>query len=281
MWPLFHKPDLQPYEDGESEQLLCHGWGNRMKRLMRLEQGARYVYVSTLFVLLQIAPALGEPLYLTQLRQVEIRRQGIDELVDKLKDYKPVEIKAPLKLIPFHHRESGAEPPARDFCVSCHGLLPHRKSERIRSYLNMHVSTHACTSCHYRPQGIQLRYGRVQLQPGEKNGKSDTHRLITPFRDGEAEIIVKGNPDIDGLLSIWKEADLGKRVELHQKIHGPLLEEPVACGKCHAKQSSMLDYTELGYDAEESKSLKHNPIARLLGDEAYKEKRIKLTDLLQ
>jgi hypothetical protein len=254
--------------------LLIHNPGQ-----LRLLLGAGYVLV--LFALLQISPAFGESLYLTQLRQVETRGEGIDELADKLKDYKSIEIKAPLKLTPFHHREAGSAAPERDFCADCHSLLPHRESERIRSYLNMHVGTHACTSCHYRPQGVTLQYGRVQLQPGEKGGNSDTYRLITPYRDGEAELIVKGNPDIDGLLSAWKAADLGKRVELHQKIHGPLLEEPVGCGKCHTKQTPMLNYAELGYDAEQSKSLTHNPIARLLGDEAYKEKRIKLTDLLQ
>lgn len=257
-----------------SRRLLFHNPGP-----LRLVPGARYVLM--LFVLLQIAPALGESLYLTQLRQVEARREGVEELADKLKDYKPIEIKAPLKLTPFHHREAGPAPLEREFCVSCHSLLPHQVDERIRSYLNMHVSTHACTSCHYRPQGVPLRYGRVQLQPGEKGGNRATYRLITPFRDGEAEMIVKGNPDIDGLLSTWKEADLDKRVELHQKIHGPLLEEAVGCGECHTKQTPMLNYAELGYDAEAIKSLTHNPIARLLGDEAYKEKRIKLTDLLQ
>ncbi|MGD8909035.1 MAG: hypothetical protein PVI92_06760, partial [Chromatiales bacterium] len=191
--------------------LLFHNPG-----LLRLVFGAGYVPV--LFALLQIAPAFGEPLYLTQLRQVETGREGIDELADKLKDYKPIEIKAPLKLTPFHHRQAGPAAPVRDFCVSCHSLLPHRESERIRSYLNMHVGTHACTSCHYRPRGVTLQYGRVQLQPGEKGGNSDAYRLITPFRDGEAELVVKGNTDIDNLLSAWKTADLGNRVEFHQKI---------------------------------------------------------------
>jgi RNase P subunit RPR2 len=234
-----------------------------------------------IFSILSIGNIHAESIYLMQMNQAQWDKSQFNETIDLLKESKPVELSSPLKVSPFHHQIEVNTEVKRDFCISCHTALPHAKSERLRSYLNMHVNHLACTSCHFQPEGIKLDYRKhewVNVQP-EKTGSK--RFLVTPFSEQGIEAFDSEQPAIAELLRDWKENSTEQRARLHLQIHTPLKNEGLGCHDCHSAEQSKLDFAQLGYERDEIKSITNNPIARFLGDESFKDKPIKLIDLLQ
>ncbi|MFC1592212.1 formate dehydrogenase subunit gamma, partial [Thermodesulfobacteriota bacterium] len=68
----------------------------------------------------------------------------------------------------FHRIELGIAPDNTSQCITCHGDLPHGRSEHSRSFLNMHNLYFACQTCHVRPQdGSRLVYYWYSRSSGE------------------------------------------------------------------------------------------------------------------
>jgi hypothetical protein len=225
------------------------------------------------------ASLYAESLYLAQMKQAQWSEEELQETVEALVDYKPIEIAKPLKLAPFHHRVDSDPKPVGDFCVDCHTRLPHSKSEWLRSYLNMHVNYLACASCHYQPDGVTLSYQWSPLD-GEQ-GQGGSRKLITPFYRQDKAAPSARQPEIAKVLDTWDDADIKTKAQQHLRLHTPLQSEGTDCKDCHTTQTPLLDYQKLGYDAEEIKSITENRIARFLAEESFKDKPIKLMDLLQ
>jgi RNase P subunit RPR2 len=230
-------------------------------------------------VLLINSPVHAEVFYLTQMKHAQWNDQALEEAVKKQKEHKAIKVTEPLKVMPFHYRTTPQVEQARDFCISCHTSLPHTQSERLRSYLNMHVNYLACTSCHYQPEGIALNYRWQQL--AKDNDLEVAQKLITPFHQREAVALTKDHPDIARLLESWEESDIRRKAEDHLRIHSPLQSEGVDCQSCHTTKTPLLDYRQLGYDDDEIKAIEENLIARYLSDQSFKDKPIQLMDLLQ
>jgi mRNA-degrading endonuclease YafQ of YafQ-DinJ toxin-antitoxin module len=220
-----------------------------------------------------------ENLYLAQMKQAQWSEEELQETLEKLADYKPIEIAELLKLAPFHHRVDSDPKPVGDFCIDCHTHLPHRKSEWLRSYLNMHVNYLACTSCHYQPDGVRLTY-RWSRQNGEQ-GQGTPRKLISPFYRQDLVTPTTRQAEIAEVLDTWDDADINTKAQQHLRLHTPLQSDGTGCKDCHTTQTPLLDYQMLGYDAEEIKSITENRIARFLAEESFKDKPIKLMDLLQ
>jgi RNase P subunit RPR2 len=225
----------------------------------------------------------ADSIYLDQMKQAQWSDQELRDTIDTLSEHKPIELAKPLKLAPFHHRAKAQPESVRDFCIDCHTILPHRKSERLRSYLNMHASHLACTSCHYQPQGVILTY-RWQQHNGQQDEDPEQvveAKLITPFYQEESVALTAKQPAIEKILDAWDTADIKLKAQHHLRLHSPLQPEGLDCKECHTTEASLLDFQQLGYDAEAIKKLTENRIARFLADESFKDKPIKLMDLLQ
>jgi hypothetical protein len=237
----------------------------------------RYAVLSLL--LSSSATVFAERLYLAQMKQAQWSEDELGETLEKLADYKPIEIAKPLKLSPFHHRGDADPKSVGDFCVDCHTHLPHTKSEWLRSYLNMHVNYLACTSCHYQPDGVSLTY---RWSPAEEEQDQEASRkLITPFYQDDFVIPTTKQPEIAEVLDTWDEADINHKAQQHLRLHTPLQSEGRDCKDCHTTKAPLLDYQQLGYDAKEIKSITENRIARFLAEKSFKDKPVKLMDLLQ
>jgi hypothetical protein len=143
----------------------------------------------------------------------------------------------------------------------------------------MHVNFLACVSCHYQPEGVTLSYRWHKL--GKDNNPEVSKKIITPFHQRETVILTKEQPDIARLLNAWKENDIRQKAEDHLRMHNPLLSEGIDCQSCHTTKNPLLDYRQLGYDEEVIMTIEENRIARFLSDESFKERPIKLMDLLQ
>jgi hypothetical protein len=229
-------------------------------------------------LLLWAGVGFAEPLYLSQMRSVEVDADETEEIIKQLKEYRPIELTPPLKLPPFHNQVTLQGESKRDFCVSCHTAMPHRKSERLRSYLNMHVNHLACASCHFKSEGVVLKYRWHQW---DREAKEASSPLITPHYQGQPVTPDADNPEIAKLLETWEESDINQQAEQHQRLHNPLEREGTRCDSCHTTETSLLDLEQLDYDEEEIHAIRNDRIARFLGDEAYEDKPIKLMDLLQ
>jgi RNase P subunit RPR2 len=231
-----------------------------------------------IFSLLWAGAGFAEPLYLSQMKSAQVDVDKSEEVIKQLKEYRPIELAPPLKLAPFHNQVALQDELKRDFCVSCHTAMPHRKSERLRSYLNMHVNHLACASCHFKPQGVALKYRWHQWDSKTKEASAP---LITPHYQGQPVTPDADNPEIAKLLETWDESDISEQAEQHQRLHNPLEREGTRCDSCHTTEASLLDFEQLDYDEEEIHAIRNDRIARFLGDEVYEDKPIKLMDLLQ
>lgn len=235
-----------------------------------------------LFLLLYL-PQLthADSLYIYQMKQARWDAQAFNRTLEKLKEHKPIEIAEPLKISPFHFRKASQAMTKRDFCVTCHTTLPHRESERLRSYLNMHVNYLACTSCHFNPENVKLEYRWYQWDLTSNNAQESDSKLIMPFYQQKAEAFSLDHPEISALLAEWEESEVVKKAELHLTIHSPIAPEGITCSACHSEENHILDYADLGFGEEEIKQITENRISRFLSDDKFEDKPIKLMDLLQ
>ncbi|MCG8038107.1 MAG: hypothetical protein JAZ19_13845 [Candidatus Thiodiazotropha taylori] len=222
----------------------------------------------------------AESHYISQVKQVAWDEPVLDKTIEMIQAHQPIEITEPLKVSPFHNQQLPEQQMQRDFCISCHTLYPHSNSERYRSYLNMHVGFLSCASCHFKPDNIDFDY-RWHEWGDIFDGKPSRTRQIMPFYQQGAETLTRKHPEISAMLAAWEQAEARERAELHLKIHTPLERDGSQCGVCHTEQNSLLDYQALGYSPEEIKAIQQNRIAKFLSDEKFKDKPIKLMDLLQ
>jgi cytochrome c553 len=222
----------------------------------------------------------AESLYITQVKKATWDQQVYERTVEMLEAHQPIEFAEPLKVSPFHNQQRPEEQADRDFCISCHTVYPHSNSERYRSYLNMHVSYLSCASCHFRPENTNFEYRWHEWATLSDGQESNTRHIIPFYRQG-AETMSRQHPEIRAMLDTWEKSDLNQKVELHLKIHTPLEQDGPQCDACHTDQNSVLDYQALGYSAEEIKTIQENRISKFLSDEQFKDKPIKLMDLLQ
>jgi hypothetical protein len=232
-----------------------------------------------LMVLAIVSSVHAEAIYLTQIKDAQWSDLELQEAVEKIEEHKPIKLAGPLNIAPFHNQTVPHTAQGREFCISCHTDLPHTKSERLRSYLNMHVNYLACTSCHYQPEGVVLDYRWHYFAGG--NNFEDAHKIITPFQQRQTVMLTIDHPGIARLLESWEKNDVRRKAEDHLRFHLPLQSEGVDCQGCHTTKNPLLDYHQLGYDDKAIKTLRENRIARFLADDSFKEKPIKLMDLLQ
>ncbi|MEJ2619191.1 MAG: hypothetical protein P8163_02770 [Candidatus Thiodiazotropha sp.] len=238
----------------------------------------KFLVTSTLLLFTALIHA--ESLYIKQLKNGSWDQQAMEKTVELLEAHQPIEIAAPLKLSPFHNQQLPEQQTERDFCISCHTIYPHSNSERYRSYLNMHVSYLSCASCHFEPENTDFDYRWYEWASVSQGELSKTRQII-PFYQQGAETMSRNHPEISALLDAWEQSELTQKAELHLKIHTPLERDGPKCNVCHTDQNSKLDYIALGYSVEEIKAIQENRISKFLSDEKFKDKPIKLMDLLQ
>ena len=103
-----------------------------------------------------------------------IKQKTLDKISQQLTDHKEIEQRPPLDLAPFHQRTTATQTSEQttvqtnNLCLGCHNALPHQKSPRSRSFLNMHSQTISCQSCHIAPKlagvNYQWQQGNGQFQ---------------------------------------------------------------------------------------------------------------------
>ncbi len=69
----------------------------------------------------------------------------------------------------FHHIGRWYQQDTSNFCITCHGAIPHSRSPKVRAFLNMHNLFMTCQVCHVREVDGQAltQFGWADLTKGD------------------------------------------------------------------------------------------------------------------
>lgn len=164
----------------------------------------------------------------------------------------------------FHHIGRWYQSDEWNFCIGCHGPIPHSRSPRERAFLNMHNLFIACQTCHVQEhEGISpTRFGWVDIRTGKLAENPDMSGGF--WGEYGAKIVpLGGTQELPSPVSLDEEKafadefrlrmnDLNdsQRVVGNKVIHRRCVENPVRCSGCHVSEDVFLPYTDLGYSSE-------------------------------
>jgi RNase P subunit RPR2 len=169
----------------------------------------------------------------------------------------------------FHHFIDVPKLPEakRPTCYICHSNLPHSKTKKIRSMLNMHTNYVACETCH-----LEIKQGKTVVykwySPLEKNPKGpffgtaydpETGELvmakehfskIAPFyeENGNLTSIVhmQDVPLAEDYVKIRDQLSPEQREGVTKRFHVDILPKGPSCQTCHSVKGR-LDFKAMGF----------------------------------
>lgn len=161
----------------------------------------------------------------------------------------------------FHHIDFDFKPDKKNYCVECHGDLPHSKIKELRAFSNMHASFISCETCHVKLEreaktGVFKWYdretGQIVESPITADIRPGTYAAkIIPFEmvDGKAQRI--DAPERIAFAREFREQEKTlteiQKSKANKIIHQIISKQPYLCEDCHQKEAPVLPYAELGY----------------------------------
>lgn len=164
----------------------------------------------------------------------------------------------------FHHIDTKVVPDQRNYCIACHGDIPHDKIKDLRAFGNMHAAFIGCQTCHIRLEGesrtgvfkwYDRTSGEIVPSPvalGEKFGNYSAK--IIPFERVNGKL-----QRIDSREKI----DFAQEYSNHEKtlsevqkskakkiIHQQVSKTPYICEDCHQTEKPLLPFESLGYSKQ-------------------------------
>jgi hypothetical protein len=161
----------------------------------------------------------------------------------------------------FHHIDFDFKPDKTNYCIECHGDLPHNKVKELRAFGNMHASFISCQTCHVVLEG-EARSGVFKWYDRETGNivKSPVKEDVAP---GTYNAKIMPLERVNGRV---QRIDAPERIEFsreYQKnektlteiqkskaqriIHNIVSKKPYLCEQCHQKENPVLPLLELGY----------------------------------
>jgi len=161
----------------------------------------------------------------------------------------------------FHHIDFDFKPDQSNYCIECHGDLPHNKVKELRAFGNMHASFIACQTCHVVLEG-EAKTGAFKWYDRETGEvvKSPVKEGVAP---GTYTAKIMSLERVNGQL---QRIDTPDRVEFSREyqrnektlteiqkskaqriIHQVVSKKPYLCERCHHKEEPLLPLAELGY----------------------------------
>lgn len=161
----------------------------------------------------------------------------------------------------FHHIDFDVGPDKINYCIECHGDIPHDKVKGIRAFGNMHASFIACQTCHIRLEGVaksgifkwyDRTTGEIVASPVREGVQPGTYKAkILPFEtiDGEPQRI-----DTQDKIDFAREYEKNEQslTEVQKSkakkiIHKQVSKKPYTCADCHQREAPLLSFEDLGY----------------------------------
>lgn len=178
----------------------------------------------------------------------------------------------------FHHVGQWYQADTQNFCIECHGAVPHSRSPQLRAFLNMHNLFMSCQVCHAREDMDTplTRFGWVDLETNERCENPKMEQGV--WGEYGAKIVpLTGPENRPEPLVLAEEAaftvDFRKRMDRlndsqkakgNKVVHRRCVDVPVRCYDCHNTQDAFLPYTELGYSEERAGFLVSAEVADLV-----------------
>ena len=162
-------------------------------------------------------------------------------------------------------------------CLQCHGNFCHVKSEKLRSFYNMHTFFLACETCHIRKkEGEDITFKWFDDKTGDivkelKGENGNFGAKLVPVKDGEGEELKRLDefPEDEKAIDFIKNKDTYTAaekknfIEVCMKEH--ISEKAIECEECHQK-NGYFDYKALGYDPVRSAELSRIEIVQMSKD---------------
>jgi hypothetical protein len=164
----------------------------------------------------------------------------------------------------FHHIGRWYQSDKWNFCIECHGPIPHSRNVKERAFLNMHNLFISCQVCHVQEtEGITpTRFGWIDMN----NGTLKPNPEMTEGVWGEYSVKIiqlKDSEDNSQPLKLEEEKGFAgefrknmnnlndsQKVIGNKFIHRKCIENPVTCSDCHNIEKQFLPFTDLGYSKE-------------------------------
>ena len=161
----------------------------------------------------------------------------------------------------FHHIDFDFKPDQSNYCIDCHGDLPHNKIKELRAFGNMHASFIACQTCHVVLEG-QAKTGAFKwydretgefvkspvkegVAPGTYNAK------ITPLERVNGQLQRIDTPERIAFSREYRQKEKTlteiQKSKAQRIIHQVVSKKPYLCERCHQKEDPVLPLAELGY----------------------------------
>lgn len=238
--------------------------------LIAMSIGLTYFLVNTLDTPFFNKPELEKKIDMNSIlsltEQVVVRHQGEWTFSEpKLKGH-------------FHHIGRWYQRDTWNFCIDCHGPIPHSKSPQIRAFLNMHSFYTSCLVCHVREHEDKepTKFTWINLDKGETvskpsingNGWGEYGAKIIQLKNisNEKEPLHLDDERSFALEFKRKSGEVSEtqKTVANNFIHKRCMEEPVRCTRCHTSQKPFLPYKKLGYSDERTAFLNNPEVVDLV-----------------
>lgn len=161
----------------------------------------------------------------------------------------------------FHHIDFDFKPDKTNYCVECHGDLPHDKVKELRAFGNMHASFIACETCHVRLEGeartntfkwYDRQTGQIVESPVKEGAAPGTYNAkILPFERVDGQLRRIDTPERVAFARDYREQEKTltelQKSKAQKIIHNVVSKKPHLCERCHQKEDPILPFKELGY----------------------------------
>lgn len=164
----------------------------------------------------------------------------------------------------FHHIGRWYQSDNWNFCIECHGPIPHSRNVKERAFLNMHNLFISCQVCHVQEtEGVTPgHFGWIDMDNGTlKPNPEMTEGVWGEY--GVKIIQLKESTDDPQPLNLKEEQEFSEefrkkmnnlndsqKVVGNKFIHRKCVENPVTCSDCHNTKNEFLPFTDLGYSKE-------------------------------
>ena len=161
----------------------------------------------------------------------------------------------------FHHIDFDFKPDQSNYCIECHGDLPHNKVKELRAFGNMHASFIACQTCHVVLEGeaktgafkwYDRQTGGIVKSPVKEGVAPGTYSAkIMPLERVNGQLQRIDTPDRIEFSREYRQKEQTlteiQKSKAQRIIHQVVSKKPYLCERCHQKEDPVLPLAELGY----------------------------------
>jgi hypothetical protein len=161
----------------------------------------------------------------------------------------------------FHHIDFDFVPDEKNYCVECHGDLPHSKVKELRAFGNMHASFISCETCHIKLEGdaktgvfkwYDRKTGKIVESPITDSVRPGTYSSkIIPFEKIDGKVQRIDTPERIAFAREFRDQEKAltevQKSKANKIIHKFISKKPYLCEDCHQKEAPLLPFAELGY----------------------------------